>query len=237
MTFTSEQIKALANPYEALGDADTLAEHQQTLEEQLSTQEKKDLAIKMVLQCPEKELNNLGHAIRALKAHGAAEGTFQHSVNKAWEIRKKIISLGDPRNTKPYELLTDSDFNDELCEYSVLASELSANAKKAIVHNLALTTPAKQRHEVARTMQNTLRGNDLGAAIGAAFAACREVEMKLLASSSQSATPKEDISAQAEAAKQMIAGKHSFFTQAPEPMAKNAENTPSAELGCSSSSS
>jgi len=179
MTFTNEQIKALDNPYQELIVADKLVEHQEQLD-RLSAQEKKEMAIKLVQDCPEKELTRLGHAIKALKAPAASEESFQYIVNQVWEIRKRIIALKDSRNKKPHNLLLDPEFNVDLfAEFNDFSLQLLDGNEDIIAQKLALSTPTEQRSNLVRNVQNAFPDSQFVTVVSSTFAFRRALDVLL----------------------------------------------------------
>lgn len=150
MTFSKEQINSLKKPYQELGTGDKLAEHRELLAD-LTPGEQHALATKMLLQCPAKELNDFGYAIKALEH----TNSFHTVLNRAFEIRKKILSLVDPRNTKPYLLFLDKEFEpDFFVAFPELTEALLKHQGEEIAKRFALTTPEVKHGAVVAKMQS-----------------------------------------------------------------------------------
>lgn len=181
MPFTKEQIIAIDDLYQQLGSADQLAEHKKELE-LLSVEEKKNLAIKLVKQCPEKNMNHLGLAINALKGPvtEGQEETFAHIVSQVWEIRKKISALNDVHHPAPHTLLLAPELNTDLfTEYADYSFELLDGKEMPIAQKLAMTTPREKRSELVRNIQNTFPDSQFVSVVGKTFAFRRELDVLL----------------------------------------------------------
>lgn len=179
MTLSVEQIKALPNPYVELGNGDTLIEHREQLNS-LSEQEQRAIAVKIISHCPDAKLNELGHAIRALRAPGSQEETFSNVISQVFEIRKRVMSLTDVRNTHPQNVL-GSEFNPDLfAEFKDFSLQQLESKEVDIATKLALSTPEKDRSKLVRNAQIAFPDSVLSTKLGAAFALRREIEHHLL---------------------------------------------------------
>ena len=182
MPFNNEQIIALENLYEELGNADNLTEHQEQLDF-LSLEDKKKVAIKLVRQCPEKNLNNLGLTIKALRAPAASADhneSFHHIATQVWTIRKKIIALQDPLHPEPHTLLLEPEFNADLfTEFNDFSLALLDGNELAIAQKLAIIIPKEQRSELVRNIQNAFPDSQFVTVVSATFAFRRELDLLL----------------------------------------------------------
>ncbi|BCA93974.1 hypothetical protein TUM19329_03350 [Legionella antarctica] len=179
MTFTFEQIKQLENPYQELGTSDALAEHREELNK-LSTKEKQNLASRMILACPQEELDNFGLAINSLKSETEDE-SFHTVISHAHEVKKRVLELLDPTQQCPYELLTNEEVNDELfTPFKDLALKILEKNESAIAVRLALTTPTHSRSQLAHHINNTFDHSELATKTANAFIVNREIERFLL---------------------------------------------------------
>ncbi len=179
MTLSKEQIKALANPYQELGNGDALAEHLEELNK-LDEEERRELATKIVFDCPEGELNALGHAIKASKMHGSVEETFYDVLSRAFEVRSRIKGLHDSRNLNPHNLLLGKEFNTDLFnEFNAFSLSLVDKKALAIAIKLTLSTPVEQRNDLIRNARNAFPGSLFVSKLGAAFALRREIDLLL----------------------------------------------------------
>ncbi|MCL9683131.1 lpg0008 family Dot/Icm T4SS effector [Legionella maioricensis] len=179
MTFTCEQIKQLEKPYQDLGSSDALAEHRDELNK-LSPKEMQDLASRMILACPQEELDSFGEAIHSL-ASTTEEPSFHAVISQAHAVKKHILRLLDPTHKSPHDLLMDEEASEELfIPFKALALKILENNESAIAGRLALATPAKSRSQLSHHLNNTFNGSELAAKTAAAFTVCRDIERFLL---------------------------------------------------------
>ncbi|MBL7481563.1 lpg0008 family Dot/Icm T4SS effector [Legionella bononiensis] len=180
MGYTLEEIQGLQNPYKDLGNGDALAEHREGLN-QLSAEQKKDLATRMVLECPQTELKNFGREIEAARVPHADGETFHSVLFQAYEVKKRIHSLLDPRNKNPHLLILDKEFDEELFNnYKDLALQVLDTNETAIAERLAQTTPEESRHQVALNVKGIFPDTLFATKIGQAFALKRDIDRLLL---------------------------------------------------------
>ena len=178
MTFTCEQIKQLEKPYQDLASSDALAEHRDELNK-LSSKEMQDLASRMILACPQEELDSFGLAINSLNGL-AEEQSFHTVISQAHTVKKHVLGLLDPAHESPHELLMDEEVNELFIPFKDLALKILENNESAIAGRLALATPAKSRGQVAHHLSNTFHGSELATKTAAAFTVCRDIERFLL---------------------------------------------------------
>lgn len=180
MRYKIEEIKALKKPYKELGSGDALAEHLDELN-QLNDQEMRSLASAMVLDCPRDELNQFGHAIEAARRPQDDEKSFHAALSQAYEVKKRIFSLFDPRNANPHKFILDSEFDEALFNnYNELALDVLRDNETAIAQRLALTTPKEDRSRLALNIRNMFPQTVLVTKIGAAFTLRRNIDELLL---------------------------------------------------------
>jgi len=174
MTHTSEDIKKLDDPYTELNSSDQLVEHQEELDK-LSAKEMKKLASKMMFSCPHSELNNFGHAIKAIKG-----STFHPVLYQAYEVTQRMHTLLNPEHPRPHDFLTGQEFNGDLFnEFTKLSLKFIKGNETIIATRLALTTPEEQRSELSKNVRNTFRDSELPSKIGAAFTLRRSIDLLL----------------------------------------------------------
>lgn len=177
MSFTSEQIKQLDNPYQELKTAKLLAEHQTELDK-LSPEEMNDVATKMLLACPKEEMQQFADAFAGLKQ---SESEFFAVLYNAHETTMRIIALLDPEHSTPHSLLSGKEFNqDRFNEFDVLTRGLLKGNEVSLAIRLALTTPAEVRSSVASNLAKVFPGSECAQKVGAAFNLCRQIEGSLL---------------------------------------------------------
>ena len=179
MPYNKDQLLKLANPYQELNDGDALAEHQEELDS-LSEEEMMSLATQLVLDCPKEELTQFGRAILALRTQPSEEASFYSVLSAALEVKKRIISLLDPRNEHPHRMLLAPELASDLFhQYSELAMGVLHTNEIAIAQRLALSTPKEKRSELMRNVQNTFEDSLFASKLGAAFTLVRNIELLL----------------------------------------------------------
>ncbi|HHP0255908.1 TPA: lpg0008 family Dot/Icm T4SS effector [Legionella pneumophila] len=180
MTFTCDELKGLEHPYEVLGNGDALAENREELNK-LSNDEKLVLASRLVLECPVNELKDFSHAIEAARMPQDDSDTFHSFLFQAYQVKKRIISLLDPRNKNPHSMILEKEFDGELFNnFNKLAIDVLNNNEVAIALRLAETTPAQDRSRVSQNINNIFPQSLFAAKVGHAFAVRRDIERLLL---------------------------------------------------------
>ncbi|KTD44848.1 lpg0008 family Dot/Icm T4SS effector [Legionella quateirensis] len=180
MGYSLEEIQGLQNPYKDLGNGDALAEHREGLN-QLSAEQKKDLATRMVLDCPQTELKSFGRVIEAARVPHADHPTFYSVLFEAYEVKRRIYALLDSRNKNPHLLILDKEFDEELFnKYKDLALQVLDTNETAIAERLAETTPEESRNQVALNVKGIFPDTLFARKIGQAFALKRDIDRLLL---------------------------------------------------------
>lgn len=180
MAYTCEEIKGLDNPYLELGDGDALAAHREELNK-LSAPEMKSLASRMILGCPQEELKDFGHAIEALRNPADDTQSFHAVMYEAYEIKRRILSLLDPRMKNPHSMILGAEFDEELfTTNNELAIEVFKGNESAIACRLAETTPEGDRSKVSRNVSNLFNDTVFAAKVGHAFTVKRNIDRLLL---------------------------------------------------------
>lgn len=175
-----EDIIKLENPYKEFSNGDALAEHREELEK-LNGEQKKDLASRMVLGCPAKDLKDFSRAVEASRVPQNDKNSFHEVLTDALEVKSRIHGLMDEKNLNPHNLLLNNEFNEDLFNnFSGLALNILSENTENIVIRLALTTPSDKRTVVAKNITSVFPGSDFSIALGAAFALRRDVERSLL---------------------------------------------------------
>ncbi|HAT9398147.1 lpg0008 family Dot/Icm T4SS effector [Legionella pneumophila] len=180
MTFTCDELKGLEHPYKVLGNGDALAENREELNK-LTNDEKLVLASRLVLECPVNELKDFAHAIEAARMPQDDSDTFHSFLFQAYQVKKRIISLLDPRNKNPHSMILEKEFDGELFNnFNKLAIDVLTNNEVAIALRLAETTPAQDRSRVSQNINNIFPQSLFAAKVGHAFAVRRDIERLLL---------------------------------------------------------
>ncbi len=173
-----EDIKKLQNPYIELGDK--LVENREELNK-LDSDEMIDLASRMILECPAEELSLFKFSIEALRTPQDDKDTFHEALTKAWEVRKRLTSLVDPKNPKPHEYILGAEFNEELFNnYNNLALNVLKDKEVAIATRLALTTPEADHKSLARNIRNMFPASTFAENMAAALNLRHCIEAQLL---------------------------------------------------------
>ncbi|QBR85217.1 hypothetical protein E3983_13185 [Legionella israelensis] len=113
--FTFKQILGMEDPYKELIDQNEegLAEHAEELN-QLSQEEMRQVATKLVLNCPDENIRALGKQKEALRSHiTSTVPSFYSVLSQAYTVRMNVYALLDERNKKPYQIFT-REFNADL---------------------------------------------------------------------------------------------------------------------------
>ncbi|KTC92252.1 lpg0008 family Dot/Icm T4SS effector [Legionella cincinnatiensis] len=176
MPFTYEQIIELENPYEQLSNGDALAENAKVLN-QLSEEEQKTLATKIIAACPQSEFKQYGRHINALRSF--EEESFHAVISGAYQVRQRIFALLDPRNKTPHTLFLEEFSSDLFNNFNDLTKGLLKDNEQAIAERLALCTPERSRSKLARNIEITFPHSSFATKSKAAFAIRHNVD-KLL---------------------------------------------------------
>jgi hypothetical protein len=180
MTLTVEQLRHLPEPYATLCTGDALSEHRDELN-QLTPEEMHDLATRLILACPKEDLGDFGHAIEALRRPHDDKTSFHAVLMEAYEVKKRLLSLVDVKNKKPYLLFLEPEFDEELFyNFNGLAIQILADNESNIAEKLALLTPENKRSELEQNLQNQFPDSLFTTKVGHAFAVRRDIDRLLL---------------------------------------------------------
>ncbi|KGP63791.1 hypothetical protein EP47_06120 [Legionella norrlandica] len=180
MGLTCEEIKGLEHPYEVLGNGDALAENREELNK-LTTEEKLNLATRLILECPPNELRNFAFAMEALRVPTNDSESFHSVLSQAYEVKRRIIALLDPKNKNPHSMILDKEFDEELFNnFNQLAIDVLAKNEATIAARLAETTPSQECSRVSQNINNIFPKSLFAAKVGQAFAVRRDIERLLL---------------------------------------------------------
>ncbi|KTD64144.1 lpg0008 family Dot/Icm T4SS effector [Legionella shakespearei] len=180
MGYTVEEIRDLENPYQDLGNGDALAMHREELNK-LTPEEQMDLASRMVLGCPNTELKDFFHAIEATRNPSDDTQTFHSVLASAYEVKKRIFALQDPRNKNPHLLILGNEFDEELFgTYHDLAMQVLDKNETSIAERLAITTPTADRNQLALNVKGIFPNSLFATKLGHAFAIRRDIDNLLL---------------------------------------------------------
>lgn len=182
MIFTSEELTRLNNPYQDLGNGDSLAEHQEELDK-LSLDEMRDLATRMLSQCPDAELNQLAHAIEAIRPYtpSAEKPSFHAVMQEALGVKKRILSLTDKRNHNPQNMILDDELSVEhFHTFRTLAQNVLNDREVTIATRLVLNTEAKALSQLAFKIQTLFPNSVLATKVQSACGLSREINRFLL---------------------------------------------------------
>jgi hypothetical protein len=180
MVFTYEELIALENPYEELNTGDALAENAAGLNA-LSNDEKRTLSTKIIAACPQAKLNNYFLQIEALKNPANTSESFHSVISEAYQVRKRIFALMDPKNRAPHNLLTGEEFTPELFHrFKDLTQMVLENNEPVIAERLALCAPEHGRSQIARNIDIAFPKSTLTTTLQSAFTLRRNIDRLLL---------------------------------------------------------
>lgn len=180
MGLTCDELKRLEHPYEVLGNGDALAENREELNK-LSKEEKLELAARLILECPTEELRSFALAMEALRVPANDSESFHSVLSEAYEVKRRIVSLLDPRNKNPHSMILEKEFDDELFNnFNKLAIDVLSNSETAIALRLAETTPPQDRSRVSQNINNIFPQSIFATKVGHAFAIRRDIDRLLL---------------------------------------------------------
>lgn len=180
MGYNLEQIKALTNPYQELGNGDVLAEHQGELDK-LEKKEMIELASQMVLDCPPENLTDLGNALNALRVINNEQESFHNILSKAFTIKKILIALLDPQNNKPHHMILNNELNEEHCkEFMGLALTILKDNESKIAQRLTITTSINQQVQLKTNIKKLFPESELDTKVEEALALHQHISNLLL---------------------------------------------------------
>ncbi|CAM2732656.1 hypothetical protein [Legionella worsleiensis] len=160
----------------------TLAEQQKRLNE-LSAEEKKEFATRLVMDCPPAKLKSFRSVVESARDLNSGEPSLYSLLSEAYEVKNRIYALLDPRNKNPHSLLIGSEFNLDLFNnYRDLASEVLSTIERDIAMRLAETTPEKNRNQVAINVNRAFPDTLFAAKVAQAFVLKRDIDRLLLGS-------------------------------------------------------
>ena len=165
MTFTSEQLTQLDNIYQELGNADMLADHLEELHK-LNLTEMRELATRMISQCPKDELHDLTLAINAIRSYTPCEDkpAFHDVLHQALGVKTRILSLTDERNKNPQNMILGDELSVEhFHTFRRLAENLLNDNEVAIAAHLVLKTDIDSLSTLSRKI-STLDGKEVAIA-------------------------------------------------------------------------
>lgn len=180
MTLTLDELRELPEPYATLRTGEALSEHREQLN-QLPLEEMRDLAAKLVLGCPQEELRDFGYAIEAIRQPHSDEKCFHAVLVKAFEVKKRLLSLLDSRNTKPHLLFLGAEFDETLFnEFNSLALHVMEDNEAEIAGKLAKFTPEDKRSELKNNLDRQFPESLITTKVGQAFTIRRDIDNLLL---------------------------------------------------------
>jgi hypothetical protein len=180
MAFTYQEIIALENPYEELSTGDALAENAAVLNA-LDNDEKRTMATKIIAACPQAKLNSYFLQIEALKNPSNTSESFHSVISEAYQVRKRIFALIDPKNRAPHNLLIGDEFTPELFHrFKELTQKVLENNEPIIAERLALCAPDAARSQIARNIDIAFPKSALTTTLQTAFTLRRNIDHVLL---------------------------------------------------------
>jgi hypothetical protein len=180
MAFTCEQIKEFNNPYLELKKRGALLEHREVLEK-LSEDEMKELATKLIINCPAAKMNKIGREIESLNDHSQQEAKFYPVIYQAYEVKKRLVGLTDPLNEAPQNMFLDDEIDEEgFHDFNEMALDIVNDNKTEIATRLALTTPVNNQSKLARSVENLFNKSEFSNKISQALMVHRAIHHELL---------------------------------------------------------
>ncbi|CAM4458832.1 MAG: hypothetical protein LEGION0403_FIIPPAGN_01299 [Legionella sp.] len=181
MTYSRVELLEHKKPYELFDvDAgDIFAEHQNILDTELSEDEQLEFAIKLVSGCPQDKLTELKNAAKALYSPIQDNTCFYLVLDAALQVKIRLLSILDNRNTEPHAFLLEKNTPDLLQRFNDLAYEVVEKNEIAIAERLALLTPESARSKLAQNIDNIFSKSALAEEIKAAFSFKRNLECLL----------------------------------------------------------
>lgn len=146
----------------------------------LDKKEMRELASKMVLECPSEQLNAFGRAIEALRVPHDDSESFHSVIVAAYEVKQRIVALLAPSNKNPHNMLLQKEFDATLFNnFNELALKILNNNETSISIRLALSTPDKNRRELINNVLSVFPDSELSTKIEAAFSLRHELDALL----------------------------------------------------------
>ena len=182
MTFTSEQLTQLDNIYQELGNADMLADHLEELHK-LNLTEMRELATRMISQCPKDELHDLTLAINAIRSYTPCEDkpAFHDVLHQALGVKTRILSLTDERNKNPQNMILGDELSVEhFHTFRRLAENLLNDNEVAIAAHLVLKTDIDSLSTLSRKISTLLPDSILASKVQSACSLKRGINSLLL---------------------------------------------------------
>lgn len=172
MTYSRLDLLQHETPYELFNDdeaGDTFAEHQKILDQELSEEEQRAFAIKLVSDCPQAKLKDLKNAAQALYSPVQEDSCFYLVLNDALQVKIRLLNILDNENTQPHVFLLEEATPGLLHCFKSLACDVLEKNEIAIAERLALLTPERDRSKLAGTIHNIFKGSALATEVNAAF--------------------------------------------------------------------
>lgn len=132
--------------------ADVLASNR-TLLDELTPEEKIDMASRMVLSIQGESLRTFHHVKEALRHPKTTRESFYDVISQALEVRQRLASLLDERNHAPHNQLLSPEFcGDMYRKFALLSRALITDSAQQIAERLSTTTPKERQSELARNV-------------------------------------------------------------------------------------
>lgn len=174
---TPDDIINLPNPFQKFSNDAELVKNRNALNE-LTPENKRTLATKMLLECPGDELNYFGKIIEAARIPADDTNSFHEMLAQGFSVTKHIKSLFDLKNFKPFQLFVGSNFNaDNYNEFNELKNSLLKGKEFEIAVRLAITTPQEKRDELSKNIR--IISPSLSAEVQSAFLIQHHIELHL----------------------------------------------------------
>lgn len=179
--YSAEEIKNFDNPYLMIGqDSDSLAANADELNK-LSKEEMINVASKMVLACPQKDLNKFGTSLESLRRPHDDQKTFHSVIFGAYTVKKLIYALIDDKNPKPHTMIMGEDFNGNLyTTFNALALDVLKNNETKIAQRLAINTQRDNQEQLINKVNSLFPKSEFSKQVKNAISFGEELDKTLL---------------------------------------------------------
>ncbi|MFT4058213.1 MAG: hypothetical protein QM652_01545 [Legionella sp.] len=158
MPHTREFILKHDNPYQLFATGEDLTQHQKILNA-LSSEEKKELAIKIISHCSSKELQKYYLEMQPIASHLSNDTTFYAILIKIHQIKSSIFAILDVNNKYPHQTFKDS--MDLFNEYKDYALNLFRHSELNLAERMVISVPGKERASLAKQVSEIFPNSDL----------------------------------------------------------------------------
>ncbi|MGC1181870.1 hypothetical protein [Legionella sp.] len=160
--YSQKDILELDNPYVYFNKSGVLAQHKKLLDD-LTESKKKELALKMIKACPQKELKKFGYLLKSIASPMSNKETFYSVIEPIHQVKTRILGFLDIKNKNPCHTLRDS-------------MNLFNQHQDFVLENLALLTPIKKHNEVIQQINSVFAQGNFTHDVGMVFTLIRNIQ-------------------------------------------------------------